>query len=59
MIKIDLDGCDRCLECLAVCPEDVLLFKEEENTIEVKADCCMCIACIYVCPHNALSELSE
>jgi len=55
VIKIDLDKCDRCLECLAVCPEDVLLFKE--NTIEVKADCCMCLACIYVCSHNALEEV--
>jgi len=57
MIRINAEKCDNCLECIAVCPDDVIVFKA--GKVEVIGDCCMCVACIAICPKEALSELSE
>jgi len=55
VIVIKTELCDRCLECLAVCPDFVLSYKEDKVTVTDK--CCECLACIYVCIRNAIEVI--
>jgi len=48
-IKLDMNKCDNCKECLSVCPVKI----EEPEEIEDSIDCIRCGKCIDVCPTNA------
>jgi NAD-dependent dihydropyrimidine dehydrogenase PreA subunit len=47
--------CEKCGDCVALCPYDV--FETETSSIIVAhpEDCIECTACAENCPHNAIS----
>lgn len=48
-IKLDMNKCNNCRECLSVCPVKI----EEPGEIEDSIDCIRCGKCIDVCTTNA------
>ena len=48
--QTDLDKCDHCGKCAAVCPMGSI---NPENTDEVPGICIKCQACIKYCPKGA------
>jgi NAD-dependent dihydropyrimidine dehydrogenase PreA subunit len=49
---LDLELCTGCKICVAVCPEDVLRFSEDEKKayIGYPKDCVACLVCEWFCP---------
>ena len=56
-IKIDKDKCTGCGTCLASCPYDAILVKEDKA--EITELCQLCRSCLSVCPEGAISEVEE
>ncbi len=56
MIKVDLERCDLCGTCVAVCPPDCIELREHILYI-VEELCTECGACVLVCPMQALQNL--
>jgi len=52
-VKIDIDKCNGCGNCLDVCP--VQAIKIEDNKAVVSEECIDCGACITQCPSGAIS----
>jgi NAD-dependent dihydropyrimidine dehydrogenase PreA subunit len=54
-LKLDVEKCIGCEQCLAVCPHEVFAVENGKASI-VDLDACMeCGACAKNCPVNALS----
>ena len=51
-IKIDLDRCNACAECVKLCPEMVLIDMEEGIKTQNVIECTLCMDCIDACPQN-------
>ena len=49
-VKLDMDKCTQCGECLEVCPTNI----EEVEDIGGSSDCIRCGRCIDVCPTDAI-----
>jgi ferredoxin len=48
---IDAAECTGCLQCVDVCPEEVVFTHPEH---EVPFKCTLCEECVYFCPYGAL-----
>lgn len=50
------DLCTGCKICVAVCPEDVLRFNENERKayIAYPKDCVACLVCEWFCPAKCI-----
>ena len=55
MPRIDNKKCDRCDECLDVCPTEVFDKENDETIVANPADCLGCESCIAVCPQEAIT----
>ncbi len=53
MIIVDLNKCDFCGTCVAICPEDAIEL-EEHNWILNEEKCVNCRLCVEICPIEAL-----
>jgi len=53
--KIDLKLCDRCMLCIALCPENCIVLEEGKPKIDYHF-CTGCLICLRECPKNAISE---
>ena len=57
-VQINLDECDRCGACVAICPALAIEIDEFEVVIE-QDKCTRCLICIKTCPIGAIYEVSE
>jgi NAD-dependent dihydropyrimidine dehydrogenase PreA subunit len=51
---ISEDLCEKCGECVEVCPYDVFLIEGGNVVVACPEDCIECIACVENCPHKAI-----
>lgn len=51
-IKIDLERCNACAECVKLCPERVLIDMEEGIKTQNVIECTLCMDCVDACPQN-------
>jgi DNA-directed RNA polymerase subunit D len=51
-IKIDLERCNACAECVKLCPERVLIDMEEGTKTQNVIECTLCMDCVDACPQN-------
>ena len=51
-VKVELDKCIGCGECVSSCPLDAIVIKDEKAVVD--ASCAECGACIDACPNKAL-----
>jgi NAD-dependent dihydropyrimidine dehydrogenase PreA subunit len=47
--------CERCGECMVMCPYEVFGEKDGRVVVETPEDCIECIVCVDSCPCNAIS----
>jgi NAD-dependent dihydropyrimidine dehydrogenase PreA subunit len=52
---LDETRCNRCTDCVAVCPTDCLTMQGAVPYLARPADCVSCGLCVLVCPSAALS----
>jgi len=57
---IDEDLCQRCLDCLPVCPMNAIILKDKQVSIDYEA-CVECGVCrrFRICPENAIKQVDE
>jgi NAD-dependent dihydropyrimidine dehydrogenase PreA subunit len=55
---LDETRCNRCTDCVAVCPTECLTMRGAVPYLARPLDCVSCGLCVLVCPSAALS-LSE
>ncbi|WP_457549037.1 4Fe-4S dicluster domain-containing protein [Archaeoglobus sp.] len=54
-IKMDLDKCEGCGECIGVCPAEVWEIGDDGKAHPVRAeDCQVCCSCVEACPNGAI-----
>jgi len=51
-VKIDLERCNACAECVELCPERVLVDMEGEIKTQNMIECTLCMDCVKACPQN-------
>ena len=51
-VKIDLERCNACAECVKLCPERVLVDMEEGIKTQNVIECTLCMDCVDACPQN-------
>jgi DNA-directed RNA polymerase subunit D len=51
-IKIDLERCNACAECVKLCPERILIDFEEGIKTQNVIKCTLCMDCVDACPQN-------
>ncbi|XFA98650.1 glycyl-radical enzyme activating protein [Candidatus Izemoplasma sp. B36] len=60
--KLDLEwiktSCIACLECISICPEKALTYKDDLILID-REKCTLCKKCIENCPTNALKIIGQ
>ena len=54
IVKIDLEKCEGCGECVDICPNEVLELKDEK-AIVANDDCAGCESCVETCPEEAIT----
>lgn len=59
MFNISKNKCVGCELCRNVCPNEIMLNKEEGRAIIVKQDSECLIKAIKICPQNAIKEINE
>jgi len=52
-LRINMVKCDRCGECMRVCPMMVRLLEQPPEKIS-DPDCIYCLRCVAACPHGAI-----
>lgn len=54
---IDLQTCQRCGQCVAICPAEAIRFAEGNVTLhtESRFGCIACGHCMLVCPHGSIT----
>ncbi|MBW2142728.1 MAG: 4Fe-4S binding protein [Deltaproteobacteria bacterium] len=59
-MSIDEDLCQRCLDCLPVCPMNAIILKDKQVSIDYEA-CVECGVCrrFRICPENAIMQVDE
>jgi len=53
-IVIDEERCVKCLECVDVCPTEVIVARDEKPFVEKPERCIGCLSCSYVCRADAI-----
>lgn len=56
-VKIILDKCEGCEECLSSCPYDAIVMKDGKAYINEY--CQFCMSCLSVCPQGAIIEVED
>jgi DNA-directed RNA polymerase subunit D len=51
-IKIDLERCNACAECVKLCPQKVLIKMDEGIKTQDVIECTLCMDCVEACPQN-------
>ena len=51
-VKVELDKCTGCGECVSACPLDAIVITDGKAVID--DSCAECGACVDVCPNKAL-----
>ena len=51
-IKIDVERCDACAECVKLCPEKVLVDMTEGIKTQEAIECTLCMDCVDACPQD-------
>jgi DNA-directed RNA polymerase subunit D len=51
-VKIDLERCNACAECVKLCPERVLIDTDEGIKTQNVIECTLCMDCVDACPQN-------
>jgi DNA-directed RNA polymerase subunit D len=51
-VKIDLDRCNACAECVKLCPERVFIDMEEGIKTQNVIECTLCMDCVDACLQN-------
>jgi len=51
-VKIDLERCNACAECVELCPERVLVDMEGGIKTQNVIECTLCMDCVKACPQN-------
>ena len=54
-VKIDMEKCTSCRECIEVCPEEVFQLQNGIPVHVHKEKCIECDLCINICPEDAIS----
>ena len=53
-VRINLEDCTNCMECIEVCPEEVLELVGGRPTRVYPERCLGCQSCLNICPENAI-----
>ena len=53
-VIIDYDRCVRCLECVDVCPTEVIVAENNRPVVKNAERCIGCLSCSYVCRADAI-----
>ena len=56
-VRVNLDKCEGCEECLSSCPFDAIVIKEGKAVINEYCQACM--SCLSVCPEGAIEEVEK
>ena len=56
-VRVDVEKCKGCEECLPSCPFDAIVIKEGKAVINEY--CQTCMACLSVCPEGAIVEVER
>lgn len=51
-IKIDVERCNTCVECVKLCPEKVLIDMVEGIKTQEVIECTLCMDCVDACPQD-------
>ncbi len=51
---ITKEHCDRCKECIVLCPYDVFSNEDGNPTVTNPEDCIECLSCVEGCPAKAI-----
>ena len=57
-IRQNVERCDFCGTCVAVCPHDAIDLYEASLKIDYEK-CTMCLNCVYICPFKSLEVSDE
>jgi len=55
--QIDLDKCEGCAECVAVCPTGALGIEAQQAALIAPQQCSYCATCEDICPTGAIELL--
>ncbi len=55
-LKIAEELCDFCGACVAVCPLDCIILRENDIAIDF-SQCDLCKNCLAACPHHIIEEV--
>lgn len=55
MVKIDLERCDGCGDCVGGCPMDIFQMASSKVQAVNEDDCITCRLCETVCPKLAIN----
>lgn len=58
-VKIDMEKCTKCRECVEVCPEEVFQLVDGVPVHTYKEKCIECDLCINICPEDAISVVAQ
>lgn len=51
-IKIDVESCNACGDCVKICPKKILIKTEEGIKTQNEIECILCQDCVDVCPRD-------
>ena len=51
-VKVDLEKCNGCGECVSSCPLDSIVVTDDKAVVD--DSCAECGACVDACPNQAL-----
>ncbi len=55
LVKVDIDKCEGCEECVNVCPQGVFRMADGKSDPYQTSECVFCESCIGVCPTSAIT----
>lgn len=55
MVRIDLERCDGCGDCVEQCPMDVFRMLDGKSQAVNEEECIECFLCETVCPKFAIT----